>query len=149
MSSERIIDELKLNKEIALELFKVHADQRMKLMNFYIVIVGFSIGGYFTALQNVGWQASLVISLFLLFMTFCFWSLDRRTKQIVKISENSLKVVTEYLKEKIGRSEVEIVGISDNKDGNWSYSQVFGLIFFGCSIISIAGIFHSSVKACK
>ncbi|MFM8749511.1 hypothetical protein [Rhabdaerophilum sp.] len=149
MNPEPTIDDLKLNKDISLELFKVHADQRMKLMNFYIVIVGFSIGGYFTALQNVGWQAALIVSLFLLFMTFCFWSLDRRTKQIVKISETSLKVVTQFLQEKIGKSEVEIVGISDNRQGNWSYSQVFTLIFAGCATLAVAGIVHSLLKACK
>jgi hypothetical protein len=140
------IDIYRLNKDVAIEQLKIHADQRMKLMNFYIIIVGFCIGGYFTNFGKNNYPPQIAISLFLLFMTYCFWKIDDRTRQLVKISEGSLKIVTEYLKKELKEDAVEIVGISDDKKGNWSYTDAIRTIFGGCALLSSIGIL---IPLCK
>jgi hypothetical protein len=81
--SEQDTEKLKLSKDIGLEWFKVHADQRLRAFNFFLLIAGFCIGGYFTAL-SISPLAAGTISFLLGAICICFKLLDQRTGELVK-----------------------------------------------------------------
>jgi hypothetical protein len=72
--------------------FAVHADQRMKLFNFFLIFSGL----FLSALSGVRAMApqSRIVSLLplgLVLASFIFWRLDERTRQLIRNAEAALK----------------------------------------------------------
>src|ERR1700681_1870925 len=84
-------DAFKMVNDLAFRSYVFHAEQRLKHMNFLIIIAGFCIAGFFAA-PGV---AKPVISCVLVAMCFCFKMLDRRTHQLIGFNE-------QYLRESLG-----------------------------------------------
>jgi hypothetical protein len=125
--------------DLAMKWFEVHAEQRLKLLNFFLIIAGFCVAGYFAALQEKNGFAASTISLLLTCVCYCFKQLDRRTTQLLKLSED-------YLKESLGRLAVEIdsdtinfVERAEEKGSVWTYRQVFNILFWLFGILGIFG----------
>ncbi|MCP2000289.1 hypothetical protein [Nitrobacter winogradskyi] len=135
-------DCLKLSKEIGLEWFKVHADQRLKAFNFFLLIAGFCIGGFFTAL-SVSPLAASTIAFVLGAICICFKYLDRRTATLVKHGEELLS----YCLERIGDPEMpNPIRLADECEGTLSYRQIFNTVFLIFGIMSFGGMVFSLVR---
>jgi hypothetical protein len=72
--------------------FEYHASQRLTTFNFYIVISTLIATGYFLAIKEVP-ILSIVLSIFLILLSFIFWKLDLRNKQFIHYSEDALKCI--------------------------------------------------------
>ena len=74
--------------------FALHADQRLKTFNFFIIIAG-----ALTAAIVSGMVAphrthlSLALALVLILTSYIFWQLDVRMKSLIKTAENALGVL--------------------------------------------------------
>lgn len=79
-------------RSYALEYFKVHAEQRLKAFNFYLLLQT-ALLAVFATLAKDGqlpkWGAAIA-PLGVLF-SFVFWKLDDRTRDLIRISEAALK----------------------------------------------------------
>ena len=128
---------------VSLEWFKIHADQRLRVFNFFILMAGFCIGGYFTALQQKLPSAALVISIFLLALCLCFKLLDIRTAHLVKVGENSLEHLLNELCDQIDRPELNVLKNAAPKPCMLSYRQIFNIIFVLFGLLSAVGVFAS------
>ncbi|WP_292610519.1 hypothetical protein [Nitrobacter sp. 62-13] len=140
-------DYLRLSKEIGLEWFKVHADQRLKAFNFFLLIAGFCIGGFFTAL-SVSPLAAGTIAFLLGAICICFKLLDRRTAALVKHGEKLMS----YCLERIGDPTMpNPLKLADECKGTLSYRQVFNAVFVLFGAISLGGLVFSLVRifGCK
>lgn len=89
-------EELKEARSYAWAYFALHADQRMKLFNFFLILSGLILGA-FPAVRNMAPGAKVVAILpsFLVLSAFIFWRLDERTQHLVKNAEAALKFLDE------------------------------------------------------
>src|SRR5258708_18441824 len=79
-------------REYTWSYFALHADQRIKTFNFFLIVAGLLAGGITTLLKDNGY-ARLVspFGVLLTIFSFVFWKLDYRNKQLVKNAEEAIK----------------------------------------------------------
>jgi len=90
-------DKLKTDmSEHAWRYFILHAEQRLKTFNFYLILCTVLFGGMATLIQNsIDTRVGIFVSILLSFFSFVFWKLDLRNKQLIKHGENALKHLEE------------------------------------------------------
>ncbi len=171
MIQNKINDEKRLVefREYLWKYFSMHADQRLKTFNFYLLISALLFGAYGTLFKNA--SGSIIICFFpslITFTSFVFWKLDQRTKSMIKYSENALKLIDKELcQDFIGIISPDMLNIfkyednqteKNNKDTycflckTYSYTNCFNLIFlvFGgigllITIFHLTSLFHSII----
>ncbi len=89
-------DERKEARTYAWGYFALHADQRMKLFNFFLILSGLILGA-FPAIRGMAGGAKVValLPLLLVLTAFIFWRLEERTRRLVKNAENALRFLDE------------------------------------------------------
>lgn len=89
-------DERKEARAYAWGYFALHADQRMKLFNFFLILSGLILGA-FPAVRGAvpGAKAVALLPLLLVLTAFIFWRLEERTRGLVKNGENALRFLDE------------------------------------------------------
>lgn len=127
------------SRNLALRWFEVHAEQRMKMMNFFIVVSGFCVAGFFAALQAKNILAASVVGVVLFIVAICFKQLDRRSAQLVKIAEQSLKSALRPLAE--DSNNRDIITLSGERGWVPSYRQTFNALFALFGLLGLAGAF--------
>lgn len=76
--------------------FALHADQRMKLFNFFLILAGLILGA-FSAVRGMAPSTKLILFLPLLMTlsALIFWRLDERTRSLVTRGEEALRFLDE------------------------------------------------------
>ena len=72
--------------------FMLHADQRMKLFNFFLILSGLILGA-FPAVRTMAPGTRLIgfLPMLLVLSAFIFWRLDERTKGLLNIAKDALR----------------------------------------------------------
>ncbi len=138
--------------KILWDYFAIHANQRIQILNFYIVLETFFITGLLTLFQLDGELTlfRLVISIAIIFFSLIFYALDTRTKTMIKYSEDALKAIEQKNVTKYG-ADIMIFSIEQEKtvfERRWSwfarkclsYSKLFLLTFIFFTIIGLLGV---------
>ena len=79
-------------RESAWRHFTIHAEQRLKMFQFYITISTALLGGgvlLFRTGQNA--IALTLLSFLVSFFSFVFWKLEVRTRKLIKTAEDAIK----------------------------------------------------------
>ncbi|WP_218699244.1 hypothetical protein [Acinetobacter harbinensis] len=143
--------------------FEIHSDQRIKLFNFYLVIMAASGSALAYIIQHKNHSAlGVFLGLFLVFVSFIFWKLDQRTSFLVKQAENILKnLEKEYSTKYFLFSNEDVNFSSQNTNANiftkkYSYRILFnatflftgllGVIFTILSIVQFFDVYLCSFK---
>ncbi len=142
------------------DYFVIHANQRMQILNFYIVLETFFITGLLTLFQLDGELTAFrfIVCIAIIFFSLIFYALDTRTKAMIKFSEDVLKTIEQKNVAKYG-NEIMIFNIEQEKTiyerrGNWiakhflSYSKLFRLIFQFFTLIGLLGIVFEIYNIC-
>jgi hypothetical protein len=79
--------------EYALGWFTYHAGQRLAAFNFFLIIVGVVVVGYAQALVYGLWYIALALSLYGDLVSFAFWCLEIRNKELVNIGRAALDAI--------------------------------------------------------
>ncbi len=135
--------------EILWKYFELHSNQRMQLMNFYIVLESLLIAGLISLLSAdkdlMIWECGVCIAI--VFFTLIFYGLDKRTKQMIKLCEDCIKILEKRNKGQQGNIN-EWVGVfskeeqtSLNKREIWTYSCLFQKLYFFFIFIAIVMLF--------
>ena len=140
--------------------FRLHAGQRLTTFNFYIVISTLFTSGYFVALKDIP-ILSLLLSVILIALSFVFWKLDSRNKQLIKNAENGLKEIEKEDNIEGKTSEIHILNIFSyeqkqteilrEKKTFWpwnrlyTYSTCFNSVFIIFTLIGFLGIVCSVI----
>ena len=74
------------------EYFRYHASQRLTTFNFYIIICTLLGTGYLRAIDG-SLGVAIVLALLFCFITFIFWKLDIRNKQIIDNARKAMRVI--------------------------------------------------------
>ena len=79
-------------RDNAWRYFEIHADQRLKMFQFFITISTALLGGSLLIVKLGKSQDFLIIlGLFSSFISFIFWKLDIRTRNLIKNAEEAIK----------------------------------------------------------
>ena len=135
------LETFKLANEMAFKWFEAHADHRLRMLNFFLVVAGIFVAGYFGALQAKNNFAAIVVSLLLGCIAFFFKQLDRRTAQLVKLGEDFLKISMADMAKELGTETIDIVSRAEIKNGVWSYRKTFNFIFTLFGLLGAVGAF--------
>lgn len=89
-------EERKEAKVYAWSYFAPHADQRMKLFTFFLILSGLMLGA-FPAVRGMTAGAKMVslLPLLIILAAFIFWRLEERTRHLVKNAEAALRFLDE------------------------------------------------------
>lgn len=89
-------EELRDARAYAWGYFALHADQRMKLFNFFLILAGLILGA-FPAVRSIGADTKFaaLLPLLLTLAAFTFWRLEERTRGLVKGGEDALRFLDE------------------------------------------------------
>lgn len=141
--------------EHAWRYFELHANQRIILFNYFLVVSGALSAGLATALQGSQRFSSLGIALgiLLIVISFIFWKLDQRASHLIKHAESviaDLEQNSPNKKAHIFRLELkksEDVLIKDYWwSRHWTYGSSFRFIFITMALFGGAGIALSTLK---
>ncbi|MDQ9948389.1 hypothetical protein RFW85_03420 [Acinetobacter sp. 12966] len=147
------MNRLEINKTLldhAWKYFEIHSDQRIKLFNFYLVIIAASGSALAYILQNKSQNLlGIFLGLFLVFVSFIFWKLDQRTAFLVKQAEKILSnLEKEYDPKYYIFSNEALDFTKENTKLNffskkYSYRNLFNAAFL---FVSILGGFFSIIS---
>lgn len=132
--------------------FTIHANQRIQMLNFYIILETFFITGLLALLQIKDRLSivEIILGIAIVFFSYIFYALDKRTKDMIKISEEAIKSIEQKYTPQYGNA-IMIFSLEQEKtlfDRRWrwfaknclSYSKLFVLIYVFFSIIGLVGI---------
>lgn len=143
-------------RDYAMQYFTLHAEQRLKMFQFYISLSTAIMGGSLLIFRY-GHQSRWITLLwfFLAFLSFIFWKLDGRSRTLIRNAEEALK----FLDSKLQLPDVDgaphpltIFARDDKLFGEspkfpllyvpFSYTRSFKYVFAAVSCLGIsAGVF--------
>lgn len=79
-------------RQYAWQYFSLHADQRMRLFNFFLLLSGLLMGALSAVKQiTPGTNLAVLLPLIQTFSSFIFWRLDERSRTLIKNAEIAIK----------------------------------------------------------
>jgi hypothetical protein len=133
--------------------FEYHANQRMTMIRFYIIVAGAIATGIGYLWQAEYYFLVSILSLFGTVTSFAFIRLDKRVSDLVHIGEAALKVTQKELATALGSADMNIcVHANANRNANnsrrqfwpYTYSENIQLIIAFCmsafAIACLAGL---------
>lgn len=133
----------KVSLENSWRFFQLHAQQRMTVFNFYLIISGLVAAGLSACVIQMGklYLVAGYLGLFLSFVSFIFWKLDQRVSLMIKVSEESIMYIEKKLNLPV---ECIFKEQPENLNGSffyvrspWSYGRCFRLSFFVVGMIGV------------
>ena len=134
-------------REYLWNYFSLHADQRLRTFNFYLVVSTLIVGAFVNIINSNNEQKIVFILPYLLtFISFVFWKLDLRTKYMIKNAEDAIKYIDDEIITQKGEIP-KILNIFRYDEfssrslrrgfikGCFSYSKSFNLIFISFGIM--------------
>jgi len=140
--------------------FQVHASQRLTTFNFYILISTVIATGFLIIIRDMLILA-LILSIILIFLSFIFWKLDTRNKQLITNAEDGLKYLeskdeindkedTPHILNIFSYEEMQTQQLRTKKsiwlwNRVFTYSTCFNMIFIAFAILGLFGVFYSII----
>lgn len=160
--TNEVIQRYKDQREYLWNYFSLHSSQRLTTFNFYIVFSTVTATGCMNVLAKNGMSGiGIVLGLLLAFLSFVFWKVDSRNRQLIKCSEEALK----YLEEKLmaeESTEEEVLKIftqearqteelRKNKSiafwkNLFSYATCFNMVFLSFGIAGVIAVIYALAK---
>jgi len=146
----------------AWDYFHFHASQRLTTFNFYLVICGLIIAAYAAALRDSqDTSVALLLGFVLSLMSFVFWKLDRRNRQMIWNAEQALKEIEDSFDSVDRRSAIRIFHFEEDQSatikrqprvlGLWprlfTYSVCFGIVFAMFAALGVGATVYAGFKA--
>lgn len=110
----------------------------MQLINFWILVLAFITAGNVNALTDDDFPLAFVVSSAGLVATFAFQRLERRTRQLVKVSEDALESLQHELAAVANCDELQMVRRVAKTPPLTSYGQIV-LLLHGFAFLAFLG----------
>ena len=143
-------------RENAWRHFRIHADQRLKMFQFYITVSTALLGGGILLFRTSPNDVAIGLLGFLAsFFSFVFWKLEARTRILVKNAEDAIK----YLDESVELPQVndepnplklftrdDFRNARDSSLVRFSYHRCFVFVFVVVACLGALGVAYSLVE---
>ena len=142
-------------RESAWRHFAIHAEQRLKMFQFYITISTALLGGgvlVFRTGQNA--IALTLLSFLAFFFSFVFWMLEIRTRKLIKNAEDAIKYLDDRyeIPDVDGQPSPIMLFTRDDFQtrrskrrsvlSHFSYYKCFVLVFAVIGILGVLGMIY-------
>ena len=134
--------ELNDKREQAWKYFELHSRQRMQIFNYYIIIATAIIAGIgtFLGLKTIVTLIIIGLEVILIALTIVFWMLDRRTRFLIKHSEEYLIALEISDKERV----IDIFSTESKKKTRiLSYKDAFAIMYVIFILLGIILILYT------
>ena len=129
--------------EHAWNWFKYHAEQRLAMIRFAVLILGAIAAGAAYLHKDKEYLFSSIICIFEIVITYCFLRLDLRTSDLIKLGENALIEKEDQMATDTGSQAITIFRRTDelreSRHAKWynpyTYKQNFRLMFAGAIVL--------------
>ena len=142
--------------------FKLHASQRLIAFNFYIVISTAIAAGYLFTIESSSTPIlAIIFSFTISLLSFVFWKLDVRNKQLINNAEKALKYLETLTHTQCNTNESNFLRIFTYEEeqtnrmkmsksfwpwkNHYSYSKCFNIVFAAFGILGLLGMVYSIV----
>jgi hypothetical protein len=146
-------------REVMLEhtwrYFELHANQRMSVFNFFLVMSGALAAGIAASLQGSPNLAAVgvVLGVLLSLVSFVFWKLDQRVSFLIKHAETALAEMESSLlteRARLFSLEPMSTAAAGSKSNlwvrHWSYGESFRVIFAVMAVFGVCSALLSALK---
>ena len=132
----------------AWKYFELHANQRIALFNFFLVLSGFIATGLAAAVQAAGLLllVGAVLGSLLSLVSFIFWKLDQRVSFLIKNSEKVLIELEGVFSESstsLFSKEVALTKRAKSSGSfwsqHWTYGRCFRTMFLIMGVLGVLG----------
>lgn len=136
--------------EHAWRYFALHAEQRISIFNFFLILSGIVVAGLAACLQLHGpfQLLGVVLGALLALVSFTFWKLDQRTSFLIKHAENAITELEQSFPIQSSRLiSSERIRTDENISSLsglfrlWTYGSAFRLVFTVMGLVGVAGAF--------
>ena len=140
-AAEAIDKALEAARDLAWKHFDLHAKQRIEVFKAYLTLTALVFAGYGVSLQTKSFGLGIILCIFWILISILFLLLDRRTRDLIKISEVYLKEEESRLAKILKTQTIALFAESDRlsslsakRGRRVSYGRIF-LEFFWVNII--------------
>lgn len=141
-------------REHAWKYFEIHANQRMVIFNYFLVVSGAIAAGLAATLQGTTRFAALGIALggLLVLVAFVFWKLDQRVSFLIKRAESALcetEAVFPVAATQLFFAEPEATKAAAAGpcwQRHWTYGRAFRFVFAAMALFGASGAALSTLK---
>ena len=142
-------------REHAWRYFELHANQRISIFNYFLVVSGAIAAGLATTLQGTPRFASLGILLggLLVLVSFVFWKLDQRSSFLIKLAEASLAEVEGVFPVssaclfRVEPHNTDTVSAQSSWwHRHWTYGKAFRFVYIVMAVFGVSGSVLSTLK---
>ncbi|MBA7670553.1 hypothetical protein ES703_78699 [subsurface metagenome] len=140
--------------------FQFHASQRLITFNFYIVISTAIAAGYIVTVgMNSIRMLAILLGFIISLLSFLFWKLDVRNKQMIKNAEEALKYLEALTYTPRNTKESNVLKIFTYEEeqtnrmkrsksfwpwkNHYSYSKCFNIVFAVFGILGFFGVVYA------
>lgn len=136
--------------------FTIHAEQRLKMFQFYITISTAMLGGGFLLIRSGQNSSALMLLGFLAsFFSFVFWKFEVRTRNLIKNAEDAIKYLEGFYDVPDVDSEPNPLKVFTRDDVRteksrrrctlwyFSYRKCFVLVFAVIGLLGVLGMVYS------
>lgn len=108
----------------------------------FLITTGAVTTAFFAAFQAEQYFLSIGAAIFGAAASYCFWRLDQRSGQLIKLGEAVLDQEQKRLKDIVKYNDMLIIKRAEKKESGRfrSYRQVLSLLFWTTSLMYTAGI---------
>jgi hypothetical protein len=148
--SKEEAERLQALRDHAWDYFEFHAEQRLKTFHFFIVLQTGLVAVMLFAARTGGldMRVQVLLGMVMIFFSYVFRKLDDRTKGMIKVSEETLKLLERRLFGGAGDQELADAGPFANDPqikgfvgrsffGVVSYSKCFGAVFITFALLGV------------
>lgn len=128
---------LELGLTHAWSWFELHARQRLQAVNFFLIAVAFLISAYVASLR-VSDAFALIAAIVGLGVSACFYVIEIRTRELVKIGESAMGELERRLSGLLSLNDLEFVARADKHPPGQSYRLAIAWLY-GCAAIAFVG----------
>ena len=143
------IEQVKIYNATAADWVKLHADQRSKLFNYFILFVGLCINSYVAALGR--WSAlpipSTIIAIFLLVVSIYFAKLDSRNQHSIRAGLDAASSSLDRVRNSGSFVGMNFIVQSRDLGNELSHTEIFAKIFLLVEILAGLGIIFPWIAA--
>jgi hypothetical protein len=119
--------------------FDLHAKQRMQSMQFFLVISGALAAATGASIEGKAYVVALILSVLITILSILFYLVEKRVKNLVKLSESALLKLEEHISRKTQLSDIRLAHRSDASGETMvTYGKAFGAVFYFFGVAGLA-----------
>lgn len=143
-SSSEFNEVQKVSLEHIWQWFSLHAHQRMQSVYYFIVVAAFLFGAYIHAFNAEKPPLALGISFLGGFISFIFFRLENRVRNLIHASEEALIPLEKKLAELTNIPSINLLSLVRSPlPKSWKYSKVFRFLYGSVGGAFLLGTLYS------